>query len=239
MRRLPPARPAGLCADRRRRARRRHRAARRHRVDVRSPVGQRRGIQRADRRRGDVRRHPGRRVRLGRVLRGRQPGLAQPLDHPVAASPNARRPSPTPPRRTGWCVLRRVVAREGPADGGGAARPARRVRPRGLRSVSQDEAGHWTGRVGELYLRWSGDVAAAKVRRAGRALLPGAALTVPPGEHRDLVLELSDRAAAGRAARGRPALACHPGPVGPGRARRWPKPWLRGTPGSRWWCCAA
>jgi alpha,alpha-trehalase len=88
-------------------------------------------------------------------------------------------------------VLRRLVAREGPADVTVWLDPRAGYGQYGLRSVSQDEEGHWTGRVGELYLRWSGDVAAAKVRRAGRHSCLELLLTVPPGEHCDLVLELS------------------------------------------------
>ena len=88
-------------------------------------------------------------------------------------------------------VLRRVVAREGPADVTVRLDPRAGFGQHGLRSVSQDDQAYWTGRVGELHLRWSGDVAAAKVRRAGRHSRLELLLTVPPGEHRDLVLELS------------------------------------------------
>ena len=88
-------------------------------------------------------------------------------------------------------VLRRIVAREGPADVRVLLDPRAGYGQHGLRSVSQDDQGHWTGRVGELYLRWSGDAAAAKVSRSGRHSCLHLPLTVAPGEYRDLVLELS------------------------------------------------
>ena len=88
-------------------------------------------------------------------------------------------------------VLRRVVAREGPADVAVRLDPRAGFGQHGLRSVSRDDAGYWTGRVGDLHLRWSGDVAEAKIGRAGRHSCLELLLTVPPGEHRDLVLELS------------------------------------------------
>ena len=53
----------------------------RHRLDVRAPVGQRRGLLRAARRPGRVLDHPGGPVRLGRLLRRGQHDLAQPLGH--------------------------------------------------------------------------------------------------------------------------------------------------------------
>jgi GH15 family glucan-1,4-alpha-glucosidase len=48
----------------------------------------------------------------------------------------------------------------------------------------------WTGRVGGLYLRWTG-AAEARAYDHGRTL--GAEIELAPGEQRDLVLELSDQ----------------------------------------------
>jgi hypothetical protein len=91
-------------------------------------------------------------------------------------------------------LLRRVVPRRGTAKVTVQLDPRAGFGRRGLRSVRQDEQGTWTGRVGELYLRWSGDVAAAKVSRAGGHRFLELSLTVPPGEHRDLVLEIGTSA---------------------------------------------
>ncbi|HEY2577013.1 MAG TPA: glycoside hydrolase family 15 protein [Streptosporangiaceae bacterium] len=88
-------------------------------------------------------------------------------------------------------VLRRVVALDGPAQVAVILDPRAGFGRHGLRSVRRTEQGVWTGRVGELYLRWSGDVSAAAVRRAGRHSRLELTLTVPAGGERDLVLELS------------------------------------------------
>jgi alpha,alpha-trehalase len=88
-------------------------------------------------------------------------------------------------------VLRQIVARTCPAE----VEITLDLRPgfgrRGLRSVKRRDDGTWTGRAGDLHVRWSGDVAEAQVQRSGRANVLGMNLTVPAGEHRDLVLELS------------------------------------------------
>jgi alpha,alpha-trehalase len=89
-------------------------------------------------------------------------------------------------------LLRRIVARQGPAEVVVRLDPRASFGRYGLRSLRQDSGGAWTGRAGDLYLRWSGDVAAAKVVRAGRHSFLRLAVSVPPGEHRDLVLEISD-----------------------------------------------
>jgi alpha,alpha-trehalase len=91
-------------------------------------------------------------------------------------------------------LLRRVVPRQGTAKVTVQLDPRAGFGRHGLRSVRRDEHGTWTGRVGELHLRWSGDVAAAKVRRAGGHPFLELSLTVPPGGHRDLVLELATAA---------------------------------------------
>ncbi|HEY1920641.1 MAG TPA: glycoside hydrolase family 15 protein [Streptosporangiaceae bacterium] len=88
-------------------------------------------------------------------------------------------------------LLRRVVARQGPADVVVRLDPRAEFGRYGLRSIHQGDDGTWTGRAGDLYLRWSGDVGAATVERDGRHSYLRLALSVPPGERRDLVLELS------------------------------------------------
>ena len=61
-----------------------------------------------------------------------------------------------------------------------------------LRSLRHGRGG-WTGRLGDLYLRWSGDVSGARVLRAGRGSQLLLDLTVTAGTSLDLVLELSDQ----------------------------------------------
>jgi alpha,alpha-trehalase len=88
-------------------------------------------------------------------------------------------------------VLRQILARDCPAEVQVILDPRAGFGRSGLRSVSRDDHGGWTGRAGDLHLRWSGDVAEARVRRAGPTSVLAMNLTVPPGESRDLVLELS------------------------------------------------
>jgi len=88
-------------------------------------------------------------------------------------------------------VLRQILARDCPAEVEVILDARAGFGRNGLRSVSRDDHGTWTGRAGDLHLRWSGDVAEARVRRAGQASVLSMNLTVPPGESRDLVLELS------------------------------------------------
>jgi GH15 family glucan-1,4-alpha-glucosidase len=88
-------------------------------------------------------------------------------------------------------VLRRIVARSCPA----AVEVVLDVRAgfgqHGLRSVKRGDDGAWTGRSGDLHARWSGDVAGAQAHGAGRACFLAMDITVPAGQSRDLVLELS------------------------------------------------
>lgn len=88
-------------------------------------------------------------------------------------------------------MLRKIIACDCPARVEVALDPRAGFGQYGLRSVRQDERGEWTGRAGGLYLRWSGDVAGARVHQAchGRALAMN--LTIPAGESRDLILEIS------------------------------------------------
>ena len=88
-------------------------------------------------------------------------------------------------------VLRQILARDCPAEVQVILDARAGFGRSGLRSVSRDDHGAWTGRVGDLHVRWSSDVTEATVRRAGQASVLSMTLTVPPGESRDLVLELS------------------------------------------------
>jgi hypothetical protein len=62
----------------------------------------------------------------------------------------------------------------------------------GLRLVHRDGRGTWTGRAGGLYVRWSGAGRGVEAS-GGRAKLLTGRLTVPHGEHHDLVLEISSQ----------------------------------------------
>jgi alpha,alpha-trehalase len=88
-------------------------------------------------------------------------------------------------------VLRQIVARTCPAEVEIVLDLRAGFGRHGLRSIKHNGDGSWTGRAGDLHVRWSGDVAEASVHRAG----PGSALTlnltVPAGDSRDLVLDLS------------------------------------------------
>jgi alpha,alpha-trehalase len=88
-------------------------------------------------------------------------------------------------------VLRQIVARDCPADVEIVLDLRAGFGEHGLRSVKRDDRGAWTGRAGDLHVRWSGDVGQARVHRAGRASVLAMNVAVPPGDTRDLVLELS------------------------------------------------
>jgi hypothetical protein len=96
-----------------------------------------------------------------------------------------------PAARDRLTVLRRVVARQGPAQVKVVLDPRAGFGQHGLRAAHRHDDGSWTGRTGELRLRWSGDLAGARVRRHGRHSRLELEITVPDGESRDLVLELS------------------------------------------------
>jgi hypothetical protein len=90
-------------------------------------------------------------------------------------------------------LLRRIMACDGTARVRVRLQPRADYDRRPLRQLNQDAAGLWTGRAGDLYLRWSGAVGAATAAsRQGGALLE-LTLRVDEGRHADLVLELSDR----------------------------------------------
>ena len=90
-------------------------------------------------------------------------------------------------------VLRQVIATEGPAALRVVLDPRAGYGRHGLREVHRDDAGIWTARAGDLYLRWSGAVSPASVARAGRHSRLELDLNIPQGGRRDLVLELSAR----------------------------------------------
>ena len=90
-------------------------------------------------------------------------------------------------------VLRRIVARDCPTEVEVLLDLRAAFGQHGLRSVRRGEDGAWTGRSGDLYVRWSGDVAQARARRAGRATVLAMNVRVPAGESRDLVLEMAAR----------------------------------------------
>jgi alpha,alpha-trehalase len=96
-----------------------------------------------------------------------------------------------PGERDRLVLLRRIIARDCPAEVEVILDPRAGFGKHGLRSMKRDDRGAWAGRVGDLYVRWSGEVSGARVRRAGGASVLAMKLTVPAGQSRDLVLELS------------------------------------------------
>jgi hypothetical protein len=114
-------------------------------------------------------------------------------------------------------VLRQVIAREGAARVRVVLDPRAGFTGPGVHSLRRDRDGQWTGRVGSLHLRWTGDVSGARPLGGGHGEPPGRresgghgetgepgepggtrsglalSLTLRPGEERHLVLELSDR----------------------------------------------
>lgn len=97
-------------------------------------------------------------------------------------------------------MLRKIVACDCPARVEVILDPRAGFGQYGLRSVHQHEDGSWTGQAGGLHLRWSGDVAEAAVHQAGHARALAMSLTIPAGESRDLVLEVSCQALHGQPA---------------------------------------
>lgn len=94
-------------------------------------------------------------------------------------------------------VMRQILARDGPARVTAVLDPSGQEFSAGtLRDLRQDEGGSWTGRLGHLYLRWSGAPRARPDRPHGAPRL-AAAIPVRKGVPHDLILELSDRPLAG------------------------------------------
>ncbi|HEY2550631.1 MAG TPA: glycoside hydrolase family 15 protein [Streptosporangiaceae bacterium] len=98
---------------------------------------------------------------------------------------------PADPHRA--VLLRRITAGVRPAPVRLRLDPRAEFGRRGLRAPRRGRDGAWSGRLGDLYLRLSGEVGDVAVRRAGRGWQLIADLIVPAGASRDLVLELSDR----------------------------------------------
>lgn len=84
-------------------------------------------------------------------------------------------------------LLRRLSSTRGTAAVTVALQLRRAFGKRSPTSVSRQEDGSWTMRLGELYLRWSG-VRGARYDQRGHAFT--AAVDVGPDEHLDLVLEI-------------------------------------------------
>jgi alpha,alpha-trehalase len=89
-------------------------------------------------------------------------------------------------------VLRRVIASNSPAAMQVVLDPRAGYGRHGLRGLHADEHGVWTGRVGDLYLRWSGVGPQVQAHWSGRSAGFITGLTVPAGQQHDLVLEVSD-----------------------------------------------
>jgi len=94
-------------------------------------------------------------------------------------------------------LLRQVVACTGTARVRVKLQPRAGYDQRRLRQVRQHPDGSWTGRAGELYLRWSGAVRRAKAAIGAGVSALDQTLRVPAGGHADLVLEISDQPLAG------------------------------------------
>ena len=92
---------------------------------------------------------------------------------------------PADPRKV--VVLRRIEAVDGPARVD-VLLDVRAAFGRGKMTGLSRADGCWTGRSGAIRFRWSG---ASRARRTADGL--AFAVSLPAGEHHDLVLELSDR----------------------------------------------
>lgn len=98
-----------------------------------------------------------------------------------------------PGERRRLTLLRRVVAESGPASVHVTLEPRAEYDQVPLHALRSEADGIWTGRIGPLYLRWSGAVAGARsVDSVGGTLLE-LDLRLPAGQARDLVLEISDQ----------------------------------------------
>ncbi|WP_373431691.1 glycoside hydrolase family 15 protein [Streptomyces achromogenes] len=88
-------------------------------------------------------------------------------------------------------ILRRVIARDAAARVSVVLQPAAGFGRHPLRDVTRHDHQTWTGRTGDLRLRWSGWPTARPAGRRGQGLTMD--LTIEAGDHHDLVLEISDR----------------------------------------------
>ncbi|HEY5986406.1 MAG TPA: glycoside hydrolase family 15 protein [Streptosporangiaceae bacterium] len=97
-------------------------------------------------------------------------------------------------------VLRRLSAHGAAASVRVLLDPRAGFAGSGLTAVRREKRDRWTARLGDLYLRWSGNVSRAQAHRGRRGRRLTLSFSVKPGEHCDLMLELSDRPFAGKPA---------------------------------------
>jgi hypothetical protein len=90
-------------------------------------------------------------------------------------------------------VLRHLVAREGTAKVNVVLDPRAGFTGRGLRSLRRDEQGRWHGRLGDLHVRWTGEVGGARATQTRAGIRLATSLVLHPGDQHDLLLEVSDR----------------------------------------------
>ncbi|MFE9776798.1 glycoside hydrolase family 15 protein [Streptomyces sp. NPDC005775] len=97
-------------------------------------------------------------------------------------------------------LLRRVLAADSPARVRVLLEPRGAFGSEGSHHIERHD-GVWTGRTGALNWRLTGAAAATRADSSRGGGLLTLDLTVPPGGHHDLVLELSDRTLPGRPVR--------------------------------------
>ncbi|MBY8887247.1 glycoside hydrolase family 15 protein [Streptomyces sp. PTM05] len=88
-------------------------------------------------------------------------------------------------------VLRRVIAHDAPARLAVVLQPGAGFDRHPFEDLTRDDAGVWSGRSGDLRIRWSGGSQARPAAGGEHQLAMD--LTVQPGAHHDLVLEVSDK----------------------------------------------
>jgi alpha,alpha-trehalase len=90
-------------------------------------------------------------------------------------------------------LLRRVVAESGPASVHVLLEPRAEYDQLPLCDLQSQANRSWTGRIGTLYLRWSGAVAGARPVDSSSSIRLELDLRIAAGQTRDLVLEISDQ----------------------------------------------
>jgi len=90
-------------------------------------------------------------------------------------------------------LLRRVVAASGPAHVRVVLEPRGEHDQVPLRVLESQAKDMWTGRLGALYLRWSGAVTQAQIATGSDDMRLELDLRIPAGQATDLVLEISDQ----------------------------------------------
>jgi alpha,alpha-trehalase len=86
-------------------------------------------------------------------------------------------------------ILRRIIAVQGDARVHVLLEPSARFGRARMRELRCDEGGAWHGRIGDLTLRWT---TATPAQVDGLSQRLSTTLTVPEGDHYDLVLEVSE-----------------------------------------------